>query len=47
MGKRVTIVLDDDLDTALRLLQAKLIKESKGSISFSGVINKTLRKSIK
>jgi len=47
MGKRITIVLDDDLVKKLHDIQAKLIKESKASASFSRVINEVLRKSLK
>ncbi len=47
MGKRITIVLDDDLVKKLHDKQAKLIKESAKSVSFSRVINETLRKNIK
>ncbi|MEK0335989.1 MAG: hypothetical protein QQN45_07715 [Nitrosopumilus sp.] len=47
MINRVTIVLDDDLDKKLRLRQAKLIKESSKSVSFSRVINDVLRKHLK
>ena len=47
MGKRITIVLDDDLLKKLREKQAKLIKESIKSVSFSSVVNQTLRKNIK
>ena len=47
MGKRITIVLDDDLVKKLHEKQAKLIKESTKSVSFSRVVNDTLRKGIK
>jgi len=47
MGKRVTVVLDDDLVKKLHEKQAKLIKESVKSVSFSHVVNATLRKGIK
>jgi hypothetical protein len=47
MGKRITIVLDDDLVKKLREKQAKLIKETTKSVSFSSVVNETLRKGIK
>ena len=47
MGKRITIVLDEDLIKKLRDLQAKLIKESTESVSFSAVINELLRKNLK
>ena len=39
MSKRITIVLDDDLVKRLREKQAKLIKESVKSVSFSRVVN--------
>jgi hypothetical protein len=47
MGKRITIVLDDDLVKKLHDKQAKLIRESAKSVSFSRVLNDTLRKNIK
>ena len=47
MGKRITVVLDDDLVKKLHEKQAKQIKESVKSVSFSRVLNMTLRKSIK
>jgi len=47
MGQRITIVLDDDLVKKLREKQAKQIKESVKSVSFSMVVNETLRKGIK
>lgn len=47
MAKRVTIILDDDLGKKLREIQARQIKESSKSVSFSGVLNETLRKSLK
>lgn len=46
MAKRITIMLDDDLSKKLRYLQAKKLKESNKSISFSAVLNDTLRKSL-
>jgi len=47
MGKRITIVLDEDLLMKLRRKQAKLIYESINHVSFSRVINEILRKCIK
>lgn len=47
MGKRVTIVLEDDLIKKLHEIQAKQIKESTESVSFSGVINETLKKGLR
>ena len=46
VSKRVTIMLDDDLDKKLRLLQAKLIQSTNKSVSFSEVINDLLRKKV-
>jgi len=47
MGKRVTIMLDDDLDKKLHLIQAKAIQGTTSSVSFSQILNETLRKHIK
>jgi len=47
MAKRVTIMLDDDLLKKLHEIQAKQIKESKAHVSFSGVLNDTLRVGLK
>ena len=47
MGKRITIVIDDDLDKKLRLRQAKIIQHKSSSCSFSRVINECIRKSLK
>jgi len=40
-------MLDDDLSKMLRFKQANLIKKTKNSVTFSKVINQTLRKSLK
>ena len=47
MKKRVTVALDDDLLQKLHEKQAKLIKKNTKSISFSRVVNETLRKHFK
>ncbi len=47
MSQRITIILDDDLVSSLRQKQAKLIKGSSKSVSFSRVLNETLRKNLK
>jgi predicted transcriptional regulator len=47
MAKRVTIMLDDDLNKKLHEMQAKQIKENAESVSFSAVLNTTLQKSLK
>ena len=47
MAKRITIILDDDLRKKLHEIQAKLIKQSTKSVSFSRVLNDVLRKNLK
>lgn len=47
MSKRVTIMIDDDMDAKLRIRQARLIEKDKKSISYSRVLNDTLRKTLK
>jgi len=47
MKKRVTIIFDIDIVKKLREKQSKLIKETVKSVSFSRVVNETLRKCIK
>ena len=44
MGKRITIMIDDDLDKKLRQHQAKMIQQSQTSYSYSKTLNETLRK---
>ena len=47
MGARVTIVLDDTNAERLRNLQAKMIKTSSKSVSFSHVLNIILEEGLK
>ena len=47
MASRITIMLDEDLIKKLHDLQAKEIKKSEKSVSFSKVLNQTLRKELK
>ncbi len=47
MARRITVVLDDQLAKKLRNIQSMKIRKSKKSVSFSGVINDELRKSLK
>ncbi len=47
MAKRVTIMIDQDLDKKLRIMQAKIIQKESKSVSYSRVLNETLRKAIK
>jgi predicted transcriptional regulator len=47
MGKRITIIVDDDLVKKLHEIQAKQIRQYKKSVSLSHVMNEVLRKSLK
>ena len=47
MAKRITIMIDDDLDKKLRFIQAKAIQDTNSSVSFSRVFNETIRKKLK
>ena len=47
MSKRVTIMIDDDLDKKLRLRQAKAIEKDQTSHSYSKVLNEVLREGLK
>ncbi|MCV0431090.1 hypothetical protein [Nitrosopumilus sp.] len=46
MSKRITITLDDEILKKLCAKQATAIKKSSKSVSFSKVVNDTLRKSL-
>ncbi len=46
MSQRVTIMIDDDIGKKLHLIQATQISKTGGSVSFSNVVNKTLRKQL-
>ena len=47
MSKRVTIMIDEDLDKKIRLRQAKMIQQKQISYSYSKTLNEVLRKSLK
>lgn len=47
MSKRITIMIDDDIDKKLRLIQAKKIAKTSGSVSYSAVLNDALKKQLK
>lgn len=47
MGKRITIVLEDNLVKKLREKQSKKIKELNESVSFSKIVNDEIRKTLK
>ena len=47
MAKQKTIVFDEDLARKIKLIQAKQIKNSSSSASFSKVFNQQLQKALK
>jgi len=47
MGQRITIVLDDELLVKLRNLQAKKLRNSQESVSFSRILNEVLETGLK
>lgn len=47
MTKRVTIMIDDENDKKLRDIQSRRIRDEQGSVSYSRVLNDTLRRSLK
>ncbi len=47
MAKRITIMIEDDLDRKLRVIQAKTIQSTSSSVSYSKIMNETLRKQLK
>jgi hypothetical protein len=47
VSKRITIMIDEDIDKKLRLIQAKQITKTSSSVSFSQVINEAIRKQLK
>ena len=44
MSKRVTILIDDDLDKLLRIAQARMIEKTQEFYSYSNTLNDKLRK---
>ncbi|MBS3925599.1 MAG: hypothetical protein KGZ34_02745 [Nitrosarchaeum sp.] len=47
MTERITIMLNSDIAKKLRSLQAKKLRESASSVSFSRIINEILEKGLK
>lgn len=45
--KRITIIIDDDIDKKLRQYQSKMIQQNVESYSYSRTINDILRKGLK
>ncbi len=47
MGERITVMLDEEVVKKLRNRQAKLLRDSTKSVSFSKVLNETLKTALK
>ena len=47
MAKRITVMINNSLDKKLRMLQANQIQITQTSVSYSKIINETLRKVLK
>ena len=47
MSKRVTIMIDDEVDKKIRSIQGNEIKNTSRSVSYSGTINKILKNNLK
>ncbi len=46
MNVKISVLIDEKLETSLRILQANLIKKSKKSVSFSDTVNQVLNEGI-
>ena len=46
MARRVTIMIEDDLDKKIRVYQAKKIQKENSTFSYSKTVNELLRKAI-
>jgi hypothetical protein len=47
VAKRITFMLEEDVDKKLRETKVKRIQDTNNTVSFSEVINETLRKGMK
>jgi len=47
MAERITIMMDSEIAKKLRVLQAKKLKDSSSSVSFSRIVNEVLEKGLK
>jgi len=46
MSRRVTIMIDDDLDKKIRMYQAKIMQKKNITCSYSKTVNELLKKAI-
>ena len=47
MGRRITIMIDDENFKKLRIIQSKLLRKTNSSVSFSRVLNDTISNCLK
>ena len=47
MDRRITITVDEENFKKLRVLQSRLLRETNSSVSFSRVLNDTIRNCLK
>lgn len=46
MGKRISIVIDEELEKRLRIIQAKQIQKKLENVTFSDIVNQFLAKGL-
>ena len=46
-SKRMSLMIDEDVEKKLRFLQSKLIRKNQTYVSFSKVVNQIIRKNLK
>jgi len=46
MSRRITIMMEDDLDKKIRAYQAKVMQKKNSTYSYSKTVNDLLRKAI-
>jgi hypothetical protein len=47
VGTRVTVLIDDEIMARLRIIQARMIKNSSKAVSFSRVLNQILEEGLR
>ena len=46
MGRRVTVMIEDELDKKIRHYQAKILQKKNSTYSYSKAVNDLIRKAI-
>ena len=47
MSIRCTVMMDENLAKRIRIIQARLIRETNNSVSFSAVLNDIIKRGLK